>query len=132
MSPLAEIPHTRQIPDEPSRRWFWSNVLDLIVWVNEAGSPIGFQLAYDKVANERALTWTADRGFSHMAVDDGEANVGFRHKATPILVADGYFDATRVLKEFRALSVSMPAQIAEFVAQKLKEHPCYSREELAG
>ena len=96
-----------------------------MVWLNEAGSPIGFQLSYDKDRAERVLVWKAEGGFSHMAVDDGEGDIGFRYKATPILIADGYFEANQVLKTFEAFSEHVPLEIATFVIDRLKEHPTY-------
>jgi hypothetical protein len=86
---------------------------------------MSFQLSYDKGRRERALTWTPDRGFLHTGVDDGESEVGLRHKATPLLVADGYFDGNRVLETFRELGLNLPPEVIGFVAKKLKEHPNY-------
>ena len=56
MRTLTEIPEVRQIPDEPRRRWFRSDDLDLIVWCDESGAPTSFQLCYDKPRSEHALT----------------------------------------------------------------------------
>jgi hypothetical protein len=128
MGTLAEISAVRQIPGEPRRRWFRTDDLDLIVWCDEAGAPTSFQLCYDKLRSERALTWTPDRGFLHAAVDDGE-DVGLGYKATPILVAGGRFDANRVGDRFAAASAELPREIVEFVGNKLKQHPDYVRRE---
>ena len=125
MSTLAEVSAVRQIPDQPRRRWFWSGALELMVWLNPSGSPLGFQLCYDKDREERVLTWTPQRGYSHMSVDDGEAAAGSRYKGTPLLVADGYFDANRVLETFLGKSSNVPREIAKFVTEKLKDHPNY-------
>jgi hypothetical protein len=125
MSGLAEVSGVLQIPDQPRRRWFWSRALDLIVWLNRNGSPLGFQLCYDKHGAERVLTWTPQRGYSHMAVDDGEAEAGLRYKGTPILVADGEFDAARVLQAFQVEGSNIPREIAAFVTEKLEGHPSY-------
>ena len=53
---LAEVEHVRQRAGEPRRRWFASDDLDLIVWLDEADRFVGFQLCYDKGRSERALT----------------------------------------------------------------------------
>ena len=53
---LTEIEKTRQIPGEGIRRWFRDDELDLIVWYGDDGSIEGFQLCYDKLQHERALT----------------------------------------------------------------------------
>jgi hypothetical protein len=121
---LQELAAIRQIPDEPPRRWFRSDDLDLIVWYDDAGSPSGFQLCYDKLRSEHALTWTSERGFLHTAVDDGE-RVGLWYKETPILVADGHFNVNRLCERFAAASAALPDEIAEFVAGKLTQHPDY-------
>ena len=128
MGTLTEISAVRQIPGEPRRRWFRTDDLDLIVWCDEAGAPTSFQLCYDKLRSERALTWTPERGFLHTAVDDGEG-VGVGYKGTPILVAGGRFDANRVGDRFAAASAHLPREIVAFVANKLKQHPSYVRRE---
>jgi hypothetical protein len=115
---LREIKPSRQIPGEPRRRWFTSSNIDLIVWLDDAESPTGFQLCYDKEHHEHALTWTRRAGYSHMAVDPGEPRPA-RHKATPILVADGNFDAKRILEEFRREARSLPPELAQLVEQRL-------------
>jgi hypothetical protein len=122
MSDLREISATRQVPGEPRRRWFCSPELDLIVWLSEGDSPIGFQLCYDKLLDERALTWRAGRGFDHSAVDNGEG-MPTKYKGTPILVADGAFNNGRVSEIFREASSSVPAPIRSFVADALARYP---------
>ena len=117
--------YVRQASGEPRRRWFASNDLDLIVWCDDSGSPIGFQLCYDKLRSEHALTWKPELGFVHTAVDDGEDKVGLRYKSTPILVADGRFDANGVSDLFCASSGRLPPDIVKFVTTKLRQHPNY-------
>jgi hypothetical protein len=115
---LREIMTARQVPGEPKRRWFMSRNADLIVWVDERDSPIGFQLCYDKDTGEHALTWKADSGYSHTAVDSGESRPA-KYKETPILVADGVFDAQRILDDFRRQGKALPAEIVEFVEARM-------------
>ena len=122
MSELRELPDTRQIPGEPRRRWFHSLDLDLIVWFDEGDRPIGFQLCYDKARNERALTWREGRGYDHSAIDSGEVTPA-RHKATPILVADGLFSTDRVLASFLAASSAVPDEIRAYVSRVLERYP---------
>ena len=97
-----------------------------MVWLNQSGAPMGFQLSYDKHGSERVLTWTPERGYLHQTVDDGEAQAGLRYKGTPILVTTGRFDATRVLQVFQGESSELPREIAAFVANRLKAHPSYA------
>ena len=47
MNPLSEVRNCRQVRGEPRRRWFGSEQMDLIVWCDDTGAPIGFQLCYD-------------------------------------------------------------------------------------
>ena len=122
MSLLRELSNTRQVPGEPRRRWFCSAELDLIVWVDGAEEPLGFQLCYDKLVGERALTWRAGRGFDHAAVDNGEG-MPTKYKGTPILVADGLFDSNRVADAFRDASADLPKPIRTFVADALARYP---------
>ena len=122
---LKEVRNTRQAPDEPPRRFFFSHEQDLWVWFGEDGAPVAFQLAYGKYRNEHAIRWKAGRGFVHEKVDDGEA-AGVLVKQSPILLADGAFDASGVLERFLALSAEMPQEIVDFVAARLREHPQFS------
>jgi hypothetical protein len=119
---LEEILNTRQDPDEPPRRFFFSHEQDLWVWFGDGGKVISFQLSYGKYRNEHAIRWKAGRGFAHERVDDGET-AGVLAKQSPILVADGAFDATCVLERFLELSARMPQEIVDFVAARLREHP---------
>ena len=69
---LTEFVNVRQVPGEPKRRWFSDDNFELIVWMNEDGKIIGFQLDYDKDKNMRALTWKDPSSYFHHRVDDGE------------------------------------------------------------
>src|SRR5580698_9807360 len=118
---LREIVNVRQIVGEPGRRWFTDARLDLVIW-NDNGEIIGFQLCYDKQQGERAVTWKADSGFRHNAVDAGEDRPG-RYKATPILVADGSFDAQAVAADFLEQSGDLDPGSRDFIHMKLLEYP---------
>ena len=119
---LQEIPNPRQIPGEAPRRWFHSPDMDLIVWLcNETSGEIaGFQLCYDKARSEKALYWKADRGFSHMDVDDGECAAG-KHKAAPLLTPDGPFDNAVVQRRFSTAAQALPEDLRNFVEAKLAQ-----------
>lgn len=118
---LHEIKDVRQIEDEPHRRWFTDEHFDLVIW-DEESSIVGFQLCYDKVHGERAVTWKLKSGFSHNAVDSGEDRAG-RYKGSPILVADGAFDAERVAATFLGHSGALDAQSSDFIYLKLLGYP---------
>ena len=118
---LREIRNVRQVPGEHKRRWFTSDTMDLIVWIDESNHPAQLQLCYDKGRRraERALTWKRGVGYTHTAVDDGEN--GGRYKSTPILVVDGSFNAARVVDLFKNGSVHLPSDIVRFVTSKIQE-----------
>lgn len=119
---LKEEKKVRQIPGERRRRWFSSADFDLIVWLNDDATFAGFELCYDKLLAEQSLVWHPESGFSHAAVDAGE-NGPDRHKASPIHVAGGRFDAPRVVAAFAAESADLPREVAEYVLGVLKTHP---------
>ena len=116
---LRELSSARQIPGEPRRRWFSSNLCDLIVWIRDDDSAEGFQFCYDKGSGEHALTWTYRGGFSHMEVDPGDKPAG--HKGAPILLADGDIEVGRILEMFRAEAKMLPPQYVAFVSDKIRE-----------
>lgn len=109
-------------PDGPGRRrWFVDDDFDLIVWLDGGGGVRGFQLCYDRQGTERALTWTGGQGYFHNRIDDGEADP--TKNRSPILVADGHFDADAVTGSFRRSSTSVPGEIRAFVLGKLESYP---------
>ncbi len=119
---LREVRKVRQVDGEPRRRWFTDDFFDLIVWSLPGDDIVGFQLTYDKFRQERALTWRQDEGFVHDGVDDGEDRPG-KLKATPILVADGAFDATGIAERFSQESGDLPADLVAFILDKLRAYP---------
>jgi hypothetical protein len=121
MNQLREIPNISQPPNEPFRRWFVGDGLELIIWEEPVGSPIGFQLCYKENLTEKALTWINDKGYSHKRIDDGEYRPD-RHKMTPVLIADGEFDKTTISARFATASTDMELSITDFVRTKLNEY----------
>lgn len=117
---LREIQHVHQVPGEPLRRWFTSNEFDLYVWCDDSGKITAFQLCYDKAHSERAFTWKRGVGSSHHAVDDGEGRA-FRHKASPIFVADGYFNSQGVADRLAEAGGQLPREILELVLNRLRQ-----------
>jgi len=116
---LKEIKHVRQIAGEPLRRWFSSSWFDLIVWYSTDNQICGFQLCYAKNIAERAFTWKNTGQHSHFAVDDGESR-SHHHKSSPVLVADGSFNAEQTLVRFKSESSELPPDISQFVIEKLQ------------
>jgi len=98
--------------------------MDLYTWHAESGTIVGFQLAYDRLSNQRAITWLRDRGFFHARIDEGTP--GFVSQ-TPLLVADGPFDAYRVHSDFLAQATQIDLDIAQFVSKKLRAYLAFQR-----
>jgi len=121
---LRELSDVRQIDGGRQRRWFQSDDEDLIVWYAEGGAIEGFQLCYDRHDHERALTWMRGQGFSHNCIDAGEGSA-LRYKRSPVLTADGRFDADAMIRRFTEISAALPPEVSEFVSGKLA---AYSRD----
>lgn len=118
---LSEIKNARQIPGEGRRRWFRDEELDLIVWYDDDDAFVGFQLCYNKLLGEKALTWKQNGSYQHNAIDDGEVPWG--NKMSPILVADGTFDKARVAAIFKEKSTQIEGNLVELVLNKLTNYP---------
>jgi hypothetical protein len=118
---LREISETRQIRGEPRRRWFNSDSMDLYVWYDNDGAPLGFQLCYGKPNEERALTWFRPASYSHMRVDT--ASPLGQGRGTPLLVLDGVFDPASVGAQFARLGAELPADVRDLVASRLDAFP---------
>ncbi len=111
--------YVKQISGEAHRRWFEDDYFDLLVWEDGNGKIVGFQLCYDKVNNQHALTWKEDLGYNHNKVDDGESKPG-KYKSAPILIADGIFDNKAVSEKFKLKSKNIEAKVSAFVYKKIK------------
>ncbi len=120
MRALTEAKDCRQVRGEPRRRWFGSDQMDLIVWCDDAGAPIGFQLCYDVGRKEHALTWRPGFGYTHNAVDDGDDVRGGIQKRTPVLVPNGAANFERLRVLFAEANGGLPAEIAGFVRERLE------------
>lgn len=119
---LRELTPTRQLADEPRRRWFSSDRFDLIVWYGPGDDIIGFQLCYLKGRDEHALTWWRDKGYAHDRIDDGEGRPD-EQKMTPILVPDGSFDKQALIDAFREGSQAIDPQLVRFVTETVAAYP---------
>ena len=116
---LYEIKEVNQDSPEYEKRWFFDHEIDLLLWLNENNKIAGFQLCYDKPKNPHALTWFKDEGYRHNRIDFREEKIG-RRRGSPILLADGEFEADRIAKEFAFQSRDLDAWIATFVCEKIK------------
>src|SRR6185295_173318 len=117
MSMLKEVPIVSQQPDQPRRRWFTDDYFDLYVWFNEEDDPIGFQLCYDRERHERAVTWSADAGFSHDRIDHAGPDWTMQ---TPILTAtEDLLPDSEILVRFEATSTNIDPAVRNIVLEKI-------------
>ena len=119
---LREMAATKQRRSEPRRRWFYSDSCELVVWLDEADGVVAFQLAYDKDSAPHALTWKKPDEFVYAAIDSGETHP-LKPKASPILVANGAFDAERIASLFAASSAELPPEYVRLVSEKIRAYP---------
>lgn len=115
---LVELHSPRQIAGEPERRWFTSRDMDLVVWQDAAGQPVGFQLCYDKRHQEKALTWRGEGTLSYAVVDAGDTH-DMKHKASPVLLQGRTADLSALAESFRGEAGVLPPDIAALVLQVL-------------
>jgi hypothetical protein len=108
---------TRQVEGEPPRRWFCDDLLDLLVWLDTQGTPLGFQLCFQTGTQELALVWKKDEGFANFKVDSGEESP--KKNLSPLLVEEGVFPANEVLQSFRERSLEIDAGIRDFILERL-------------
>ncbi len=118
---LQEITFIKQHKDEPRRRWFEDEDFDLIVWFDENEEIIEFELCYNKSAAECAVRWEKTDQYSHYRVDDGDRPG--KHKASPILIPNGYFHRRKIAALFKIASVELDKRIAKFVHDKITRYP---------
>ncbi len=107
-------------PEKEIRRWFSDGFFDLIVWIDREAVITGFQLCYDKYGNERAITWSKKRGFSHERVDDGEKSPG--KNLSPVLVPDGQCPVQALIARFETESSGIDEAVRIFVSGKLVDY----------
>lgn len=105
-------------PDHLRKRWFSDPQHDLFIWQTTDGQITAFQFSYNKSTNEHLLSWSADHGYSHDRIDDGE-NTPFQ-TMTPIMVPDGAVDCVRVAEAFRSVSEWLEPELREFIYCKVR------------
>lgn len=116
---LREL-NTKQNAGEYFRRWFNDELFDLFAWYDDEGSPVGFQLCYDKDRRESALTYLDGLGYTLNAVDSGEDSVW--GGAAPVLKENAEFPQERILDAFSARSSEIDAELRRYVLRKLEAY----------
>lgn len=117
---LREITRIQQHDPNRRRRWFQDGYFDLFLWQTASGAIDSLQLCYDIQRKERALLWSQVQGFFHDGVDTGEDSP--LADRTPVFVPDGAFQWSDVRTRFREASADLPAEVREFVLDKIDEY----------
>lgn len=115
---FREIKNVKQERGAGRRRWFESDGLELVVWLDQAEAIIGFQLCYDFGRGEYALTWRAGVGFAHSEVDPGESTP-FKNE-TPVLVPNGHAPWRQIVDAFAARDGMLEPGLRDFVQERLR------------
>ena len=114
---LREIKNVRQEPGGGRRRWFESDGLELVVWLEPGLGVSGFQLCYDLGRGERALTWRPGSGFAHSSIDTGEDSPFVNR--TPVLEPDPDVPWAAIAELFAARSATLESPLRQLVQETL-------------
>lgn len=117
---LSEIRSARSNPGEPPRRWFHSDRMDLFVWTLPNQKTVRFQLTYEALHEEKALTWDAEGGFTHDRIDSG-ISAG-RHPGSPLLCYEPDVDIASLVDAFEEHSADIDPSVRAFVLAKLHNY----------
>lgn len=118
---LKERTDVRQRADESHRRWWVDGFFDLIVWTNDAGDVVLFQLAYDPDGADGLIEWRPASGLSHFKVDTAERKPARHARAGFLIPSDPPEDLSDVLRRFEEASGSLEAGLRAFVLDRLQE-----------
>jgi hypothetical protein len=106
--------------DGARKRWFQDPYFDLFVVQDMLGRPQWFQLCYLRdTRRERILEWKRGRGFLHLKVEQPSYAAD---RGSGGLTLDGLMPHYDVLERFSAAAAGLPAALATFVADKVREH----------
>jgi hypothetical protein len=117
---LREIGPVRQDSARGLRRWFQDDYFDLYVWQDHRGTPIAFQLCYDRGACEGAISWSAVAGFAHARVETGD--VPYRHRGTPLLREAGLPPYFRIYNRFLEAADRFEPRLRAMVLDRLRDY----------
>jgi hypothetical protein len=118
---LREFRNVRQERTGGRRRWFESEAMELVLWIDDADRLTGFQICYDLGHKPHALTWRKGRGFTHNSIDSGNdtplANL------TPILRPDGEAPWVLIARLFDESSGSLEPDLRQRIRDELTRGP---------
>lgn len=116
---LTERTDERQRGEESHRRWFSSEYFDLIVWFNDGGDIVLFQLGYDPDGADGLLEWRPASGLSHFRVDTGGLAPA-RHARAPFLVPAPAPPLKPLIDGFKEAAAGLDESITDFVLGVLR------------
>jgi hypothetical protein len=114
---FREYKFVRQEPGG-RRRWFESHDLELVVWYDQAGAQLGFQLHYWLADGEHALTWQPNRGFNHHRVDAGDESP-FKNES-PVLQPAGHAPWSYLKDAFQQRATSLEPPLRDGILSVLQ------------
>ena len=101
------------------RRWFESDQMELIVWLQNDNRLTGFQIIYWLATEERALTWLDGAGFRHSAIETGDDSP--LKNLAPTLSAAGAIPWNYIRELFDVRRASLDDAIQALVLGRLAE-----------
>ncbi len=123
---LHEIQNVKQEPGAGRRRWFESEDLEVVVWLDAADHVTGFQLCYDFGRGEHALTWREGAGFAHSVVDTGDATP--LKNETPVLQPEDRVPWPDIARLFDRESATLEPGLRQLIHDPLAERVSASAE----
>lgn len=117
---LTEVP--ARPDDEPGRRWFRGDALELVVWTDHDGVR-QYQLRYSRGSVDGVFEWRRPGTLHHYHLDDGEGRAA-RVDATPVLTPASVDEAPGldwVRMRFREESEGLDAELRTRVETTLAE-----------
>ena len=98
--------------------------MDLFVWFNNDDEVVSYHLTYNKPHDEKALTWSEEKGFSHLGIDDG-TRPG-KHPGSPLLVKDGAIKPTEIISMLKKDAGELEPSIEKIIVTGIEEHFKYN------
>lgn len=127
---LKEIADIKQGSSDIRKRWFSSDAVDLVVWLDQYNGLVAFHLCYDKSHSERAIVWRGKgKVLVHHSVDDGESEPG-KYKASPILIEATKLPLKIIREKLLLESSELPPVILADVLARLDIDEAIDRDEL--
>ena len=117
---MGELFNVRQIPIEPTRRWFSNGEFNLIVWYGPDEAVEGFELSYGKADKEKVVRWFAGKGLFHYDVDSGEQSP-LTNRAPMLVALKGRPEMGRLLASVEASETWLPVELRALILGKLSK-----------